>query len=264
MRRIVTALIFGIAVIAAIALLPSVWAGVVLGAVWLAGVSEWSRFTGAGATGRLVFVLLHAVLMIGIGMAVHQQQFVNVTLVPALLWWAVAIVTLYSYPRKFAAPFTMLAGFATLIPSWGLLAWLHSANPDGPLLILALLAVVWSADSGAFFFGRMLGRRKLAPDVSPGKTWEGVIGGLIVAALVGAAIGYVTEVGTLRAGIVAAATAAISVVGDLNVSMFKRNAGLKDSGHLLPGHGGVLDRADSVTAAVAMYVLGLVLVGIIT
>jgi phosphatidate cytidylyltransferase len=264
MRRIVTALIFGVAVVAAIALLPSVWAGVVLGAVWLVGVNEWSRFTGAGAAGRLVFVLVHALLMIGIGLSVHYEAFVNIALAAALLWWAIVSATLFTYPRSFATSFTILAGTATLIPSWGLLAWLHSVSPDGPALILALLAVVWSADSGAFFFGRMLGRRKLAPNVSPGKTWEGVIGGLLVAALVGAGIGYVMEVGMLRAGSVAAATAAISVIGDLNVSMFKRHAGVKDSGQLLPGHGGVLDRADSVTAAVAMYVLGLVLAGIIT
>jgi phosphatidate cytidylyltransferase len=263
-RRIVTALIFGVAVVAAISLLPSVWAGIVLGAVWLAGAGEWSRFAGVGSLGRALFVFVLAVAMLGLGFALEYQLYRNVALGVALLWWAIVIATIFSYPRSFSMPFTVIAGFATLIPAWALLAWLHSAFADGPLLILALLAVVWSADSGAFFFGRMLGRNKLAPDVSPGKTWEGVIGGLAVAALVGAAIGYVTEVGMLRAAFVAAVTAAISVIGDLNVSMFKRNAGLKDSGHLLPGHGGVLDRADSVTAAVAMYVLGLILVGIIT
>lgn len=262
--RIVTALVFGVAVVAAISLLPSPWAGVVLGAVWLTGANEWAGFTGAGRAARLYFVLANLVLMVVIGRLLHTEAIAYVALTLAFIWWLLAFAILYAYPRTFSVPFTMTAGLATLVPAWALLAWLHSFVVDGPILILALLAVVWSADSGAFFFGRTFGRHKLAPHVSPGKTWEGVIGGLATAALVGAAVGYMTEAGPLKAASVAAATAAISVVGDLNVSMFKRNAGLKDSGRLLPGHGGVLDRADSVTAAVAMYVLGLILVGIIT
>lgn len=263
-RRIVTALVFGIAVIAAITLLPSLWAGVVLGAIWLAGVYEWSGFTGLGNSARMGFVLVNALLMIGIGQLLYLDILLYGLLSAAVLWWLLAFVTLRSYPRDFSVPWTIAAGTATLIPAWGLLAWLHSETVDGPALILVLLAIVWSADSGAYFVGRAIGRHKLAPSVSPGKTWEGVIGGLATAAVVGAATGFLTEEGMLRVAWVAAATAALSVVGDLNVSMFKRNAGLKDSGRLLPGHGGVLDRADSVTAAVAMFVLGLLLVGIIT
>ena len=263
-RRIVTALIFGITVIAALGLLPSLWAGVVLGAIWLAGVYEWAGFAGLGKSARLGFVLVNALLMAAIGQLLHFDVLLYWLLSAALLWWLLAFATLCSYPREFSVLWTIAAGLATLVPAWGLLAWLHSETVDGPMLILALLAFVWSADSGAYFFGRAFGRRKLAPSISPGKTWEGVIGGLLTAAVVGAATGFLAEEGMLRVAWVAAATAALSVVGDLNVSMFKRNAGLKDSGRLLPGHGGVLDRADSVTAAVAMFVLGLILVGIIT
>jgi phosphatidate cytidylyltransferase len=263
-RRILTAVIFGVAVVAAITLLPSLWAGVLLGALWLTGAYEWAGFAGLGRTARLMYVLAHAVAMVVIGQLLHSSEFVTVVLGVALLWWLVVIAMLYAYPKSLSAPVTMLAGLVTLAPSWALLAWLHSAVADGPLLLLGLLAVVWSADSGAYFCGRAFGRHKLAPSVSPGKTWEGVAGGVVAAALFGAAASLITDVGTLETALLAAATAAVSVLGDLNVSMFKRNAGLKDSGRVLPGHGGVLDRADSVTAAAAMFVFGLILVGIIT
>jgi phosphatidate cytidylyltransferase len=130
--------------------------------------------------------------------------------------------------------------------------------------VLILLAIVWSADIGAYAFGRLLGKHKLAPTVSPGKTWEGVGGGLVSASAVGALASPMLDVPALELALLAAVTAAGSIVGDLTVSLFKRNAGLKDSGHLLPGHGGVLDRIDSLTAAVAVFVLGLVATGIIT
>lgn len=263
-RRIITAVIFGIVVVGAIVLLPSFWAGIVLGTVWLTGVYEWSGFAGLRTGARVGFVLVNAVLMVAIGELLDSDTVVYGLLVIGVVWWIVAIVALSVYPRRFSAPATITAGLATLIPSWGLLAWLHSEVADGPLLILLLLAVVWSADSGAYFFGRALGRHKLAPNVSPGKTWEGVIGGLVTAALTGTLAGALSESAVLPVALVAAATAALSVVGDLNVSMFKRNAGLKDSGRALPGHGGILDRADSVTAAVVMFVPGLILVGIIT
>lgn len=263
-KRVLTAIVFGAAVITAIVLLPSRWAGVAFGALWLAGVYEWSGFAGLGAASRIMFVLFSALLMIATVQMLQIEDFVYWVLAVAAIWWITAIMTLFVYPRSFSWLWTIVAGLATLLPSWALLAWLHSESADGPALILVLLAVVWSADSGAYFFGRAFGRHKLAPNVSPGKTWEGVIGGIGTAALVGAVAGSVAEEGALTVAWVAAVTAAASVVGDLNVSMFKRNAGLKDSGRLLPGHGGVLDRADSVTAAVAMFVSGLILVGIIT
>ncbi len=124
---------------------------------------------------------------------------------------------------------------------------------------MTVLAIVWAADVGAYTFGRWLGRIKLAPAVSPGKTWEGVSGGLLVAAAAAwiAAILIGLPAGALLAlGVV---TALVSVLGDLAVSVFKRNVGLKDTGTLLPGHGGVMDRIDSLTAAIPVFVLGLML-----
>jgi phosphatidate cytidylyltransferase len=133
----------------------------------------------------------------------------------------------------------------------------------GPEMVLWMLLLVFAADIGAYFAGRSLGKRKLAPKVSPGKTWEGALGGLVAVALV-------ALVGTLHFGLPVAAGVAFgcavgifSVIGDLTESMFKRAAGLKDSGSLLPGHGGILDRIDSVTAAAPLYALGLFGAGVI-
>ncbi len=140
---------------------------------------------------------------------------------------------------------------------------LHGELPHGHALAMTVLAIVWAADVGAYTFGRAFGRIKLAPAVSPGKTWEGVSGGLVSAAAAAwiAAILIGLPAGALLAlGVV---TAVASVVGDLAVSVFKRNVGLKDTGTLLPGHGGVMDRIDSLTAAIPVFVLGLMLARIV-
>jgi len=263
-QRVVTAGVFGVAVVASILLLPSVWTGLVLGVFWLLGAREWARFAKLGTAASIAFVASNAVLMVAAARLLDATSFVEVVLVAAAIWWLLAAIMLLNYPQPLSSPFSIFAGLLTLQSCWALLSWLHAAIDDGRYLILVLLAIVWSADTGAFFAGRALGRHRLAPQISPGKTWEGVIGGLVLAAVVGAAAGAFTGYGAGALGLVAVPTAAVSVLGDLTVSMFKRNAGLKDSGRLLPGHGGVLDRIDSITPATAMFVLGLLLVGIIT
>ncbi len=140
--------------------------------------------------------------------------------------------------------------------------WLLTRD-SGPVLVLIMLVIVWAADIGAYFVGRAVGRVKLAPQVSPGKTWEGVIGGLAaatLAAIVAAGWAGLTIAQGVGLGI---SVAAISVIGDLTVSMFKRNAGLKDSGRLFPGHGGVLDRIDGVTAAAPLFAIEATWLGMI-
>jgi phosphatidate cytidylyltransferase len=121
---------------------------------------------------------------------------------------------------------------------------------------MAVMVLVWGADIGAYFSGRAFGKRKLAPQVSPGKSWEGVYGGLLLSLVITAIVGFVRDwsfVQMLIGLIGAAVIVFISVVGDLTESMFKRQAGIKDSSNLLPGHGGVLDRIDSLTAAIPIF-----------
>jgi phosphatidate cytidylyltransferase len=146
-----------------------------------------------------------------------------------------------------------------LIPTWLAVVALHESGEQGPLLVMYLLSLIWVADSGAYFSGRAWGKRKLAPSVSPGKSWEGVGGGalLSLAYAVGAAqvLGLPGNQWPLFV-VLSLVTVLFSVLGDLTESMFKRHAGIKDSGTLLPGHGGVLDRIDSVTAAAPVFVVG--------
>jgi phosphatidate cytidylyltransferase len=151
----------------------------------------------------------------------------------------------------------------TLLPAWVALLALLRATDRGIEYLLFVLVIIWAADIGAYFTGRRFGRTKLAVEVSPGKTWEGFAGGLAAAGLVAAIGARWLDLPELILVPVGLSVAAISVVGDLTVSMFKRHAHLKDSGSLFPGHGGVLDRVDSITAGVPLFALIAVWMGII-
>jgi phosphatidate cytidylyltransferase len=254
--RIITAVVFCVAITGAILFAPSPVTAGVLGLLWLAGVWEWAAFAKLPAGGRLGYTLLFAVAM-ALGWAWLGERGAGVLLVAALAWWALALVLVLRYPRAFSSTFVALAGIVVLWPSWALLVRLHGDGTLGAKLAFTLLVIVWAADVGAYAFGRMLGRTKLAPAVSPGKTWEGVTGGLVVAGLAAGIAAWWLGLPASRLVALGVATALISVLGDLTQSMFKRNVGLKDSGKLLPGHGGVLDRIDSLTAAVPVFVAGL-------
>jgi phosphatidate cytidylyltransferase len=178
----------------------------------------------------------------------------------SLLFWALlAPAWLYFRWRVASRAAMAAAGWALLLPAWLAMVLLQQS----PVLLLMLLLVVWIADSAAYFAGRRFGKRKLAPQISPGKTWEGVIGAAIAVLAYGFAIGFVLQPDASiydRAGLMTfiAVLTVFSIIGDLFESWIKRQAGAKDSGELLPGHGGVLDRIDSLTAAMpfaALYFL---------
>jgi phosphatidate cytidylyltransferase len=172
---------------------------------------------------------------------------------------AVAPFRVLTYPRTSgqwsSGACKLVIGLLILLPAWqGLVYIKHMAL--GNWLIMAVMVLVWGADIGAYFSGRAFGKRKLAPAVSPGKSWEGVYGGLVLTLVITAVVGVVRDWSVkqiLLALIAAAVVVLISVVGDLTESMFKRQAGIKDSSNLLPGHGGVLDRIDSLTAAIPVF-----------
>jgi phosphatidate cytidylyltransferase len=253
-QRIITAGIFGLAITAALLYASPVLAAAALGVLWLAGAWEWGGFAKLGLPARLVYTALFAVAL-ALGWRCLDTGAARIVLVVALSWWAVALALVISYPRQFGAAFVAVAGVVVLWPSYVLLVRLHDLG--GASLAFAVLLIVWAADVGAYVFGRLLGRTKLAPAVSPGKTWEGVTGGLLLAGAAAGAIAAWLGLPTDRLVVLGVVTALVSVLGDLTQSMFKRNVGLKDSGKLLPGHGGVLDRIDSLTAAVPAFVVGL-------
>jgi phosphatidate cytidylyltransferase len=186
----------------------------------------------------------------------------------SLFWWLLGLLFVISYPRHVARwsskGVQVVIGLFILVPTWIAVVGLHSLGHNGPYLVLYLLSLIWIADSGAYFGGRSFGKHKLAPHVSPGKTLEGVLSAFLATAIYAILITPWFDIdGNLRVGFVVLSlvTVAFSILGDLSESMFKRHAGVKDSGNLLPGHGGVLDRIDSVTAAAPVFVVGLWLGG---
>ena len=252
--RIATAVVFGAAITAAMLFAPSPVTAAVLALLWLAGVWEWAAFAKLPTPGRAAYTGLFAVAM-ALGWWLDGQGSV-LLLCAAVIWWVFALVLVFRYPLTFSSTFVALAGIVVLLPSWALLVRLHREGALGAELAFTVLLIVWAADVGAYAFGRLFGRTKLAPAVSPGKTWEGVTGGLLTAGLAAGIAAPWLDLPVARLVVLGVVTALISVLGDLTQSMFKRNVGLKDSGKLLPGHGGVLDRIDSLTAAVPAFVAG--------
>jgi phosphatidate cytidylyltransferase len=181
-----------------------------------------------------------------------------------VLWWVLAAYLVWRYQRRGQVDVggvfrRALAGGLVLVPAWAAAVALHGSPGAGPWILVYLLAVVWCADTAAFFVGRRWGRRRLASRVSPGKSWEGAAGALVcLVPLALACAGPLGMHGADRMAFVllTLASAVVSILGDLTESLYKRLAGLKDSGGLLPGHGGVLDRIDSLTAAAPLFFLG--------
>ncbi len=233
----------------------------ILGAVLLIGVWEWSAFLAVGLPWRLLYVGLLAVLgLVGLRYSLDRAAFV-VAMQVAVAWWLAALVWVARAPTQVGRPTAAVAGILTLLPTWIALVRIDVSFRFGAQWTLFILALAFAADTGAFFAGRVFGRTALAPRVSPNKTWEGVLGGMLLALAIAAAgaAWFREPVGPFLALCLAAA--GFSVVGDLTESMLKRHVHLKDSGRLFPGHGGVLDRIDSVTAATPVMALGLVWLG---
>ena len=217
---------------------------------------EWANFARLQSPGRIIYAGgLGALFFV-------SSDFLVPWLAAAVLWWVTALWLIAHYPSQSARwqrPDVIgLIGVVTLIPCGASLVWLK-AQSDAATVLLLLLVLIWSADIGAYFVGRRFGQRKLLPNVSPGKSVEGLVGGLVIAVIAGfatlelmpkvdgRALGYAGWL-WLFLGI-----GLISVLGDLTLSMFKRSRGIKDSSQLLPGHGGFLDRLDSVFSAAPIY-----------
>jgi phosphatidate cytidylyltransferase len=267
-QRVLTALLLVPPAVAAVLLLPTAWAGLALALVMLLAADEWARLAGLATPGARLRLILGVLLGIGaLGWLRHRGVDLLPVFVLATLGWAGAALYLARAGEirvdTQPAPAVAGAGFAVLAVTWGALVWLHGLA-HGPSLLLGLLVLIWAADTGAYFVGRRWGRRKLAPRVSPGKTWEGAYGAFAVGLAWGGLLAWQFGGSPLHSlGLLGLclATVAASIVGDLQESLLKRRRGLKDSGSLLPGHGGVLDRIDSLTAAAPVFAAGLGLLG---
>src|SRR5215469_7739041 len=233
-------------------------------ALVLFGAWEWSAFLLLVAPGpRLAYVALVGMLLWLVWRFSTTPERRDLILVVAVVWWLAALAWIVFAPRRASPWAAAAAGVLALVPSWFALVRLRLTLPDGAQWMLFALVLVWVADIGAFFFGRLFGRIRLAPEVSPGKTWEGVLGGVTVSMLVAIMGSRWFQVPLATFLPLCLAAVAFSVVGDLTESLLKRFAGMKDSGSIFPGHGGVMDRIDSLTGAAPVLLLGLSLLGVI-
>ncbi len=278
-ERVLSAIVMVIVALAAIFGLPPLALTIALSALVVLGMWEWAQFVGfksqmsrvvvAGVT-TCILLLLVVANTDYINAARFMTDLSVIALFIACVWWLAALILVVTYPnsaklwaKSVVAKF--LFGICTLFPFLiGLLAIRFNNYTldayQGTYLLLYVFLLVWGADSGAYFFGRALGKHKLAPKVSPGKSWEGVLGGLFTSGVIAFVFLQVTPndvfgrtLETVPFIVVSIATVAISVLGDLAESMFKRQAGIKDSSNLIPGHGGILDRVDSLTAAIPFF-----------
>lgn len=272
--RVITAVVILLVMLGMLFFAPAlVWSLFVL-AIALAACWEWSRMCGFGARGQSAFLLATGVAGGSLWLLYARSgdsAFVtaaSAAFVLAAAFWIVAAPLWLARKARPAPLACALAGWLVVWPTWFAFVVLRDASP---WLLLAIAALVWVADIAAYFAGRRFGRRKLAPAISPGKSWEGVYGGLAGVALYGLALSVIAHAWATPlsrlfepaqgAPVIAAmlALAGLSVVGDLLESWMKRGAGLKDSSALLPGHGGILDRIDALTATlpVAAFALSL-------
>ncbi len=258
-QRVLTAIV-ALAVLALVMfVVPAVVARIAITLLMLGAAWEWSGFIFSQENKRRIFyVLFIAILIAVIFFELPDARLVDIVFKISLAWWMAALAWMFFFPTRIAKSVAWICGALVIVPAWLALDLLYLQTPQ--LLLFALL-IVWVADIGAYFVGKGFGRVKLAPQISPGKTWEGVLGGLSAVMLLAVIGSQVLEIDIAVLVPFCVAVAMISIVGDLAVSMFKRNAGVKDSGSLFPGHGGVLDRIDSVTAAAPLFAVALGWIG---
>ncbi len=274
-QRVITALILAGALIATLVFAPYPAQAMLFSLVAAAGAWEWAALVGSkGVLSRVfyaaIILLLCGALWVSLSLngadaALHARPWLAIA---ALLWSAMLVgLKYYSAGRGIwgHAWVRALMGWLMLTATW-LAVTVCLTLINGPFVVFLLILTVASADIGAYFAGRHFGQHALAAEISPAKTWEGFWGGMLCVALLATLIWQNLPLSQLHLGwgslmVLGLATAGASVVGDLTVSLLKREVGLKDSGSLLPGHGGLMDRLDSICGAAPVFALGLLLIG---
>jgi len=269
LKRIVTGLVLAPLFLWALYTLPPVAVSVMMGLIFLAALWEASALIGfSSRPARLIYVLIIGATAVAASILVAQAgngNWVIAICALAFIWWLIVPVLLHKFTLDMPGIYGTPMGRGTLIAFVLLTAWtaveaLYFGDASKPRMLVNLILLIWVADSAAYFSGKLLGKHKLSPIVSPGKTIEGVVGGLVGSSVVAYlfsryALGL-DVAPTVVWVAMSMVVALLSVWGDLNESALKRVAHIKDSGTVIPGHGGFFDRIDAITAAAPIYVLG--------
>lgn len=278
--RVIAALVMAPLAIAAVLLLPTQWMVALAAVVVLGGLWEWLRLAGVDdGLARSTLLIANLLLILALVWASASDPNGSMVLlklfcVAAVIGWLLVAIWL-RHPQFASAPdarsrmIKLTAGTLVMVPAWCALGLIHAGEPNGHRWLLLALAIVWAADTGAYFAGRRFGgklfkERRLAPRISPNKTIEGLLGGLLLAVVVGVVCAPLAGAAANQlpaVALVALLAAGFSVLGDLFESLLKRHAGVKDSGNLIPGHGGLLDRLDGVLAALPVFAVGKIWLG---
>ena len=257
--RVITSLIMAPSAICAILFLPIDWLAPLSGAIFLLGLWEWLRLVGLQETKLRATILVAMILMMwGMYTTLPSETVMRTARLVGNVFWLLTLFWL-ARPKLGSAFLRGCAGLLVTLSAWASLILLQTGNSSGPRWLLTALCIVWAADTGAYFVGRKFGRRPLAKYISPNKTIEGAFGGIIAGLLAALVFGWLAgaqQSHFLQLVCIAVFSTCAAIVGDLFESLLKRHAGMKDSGTLIPGHGGVLDRIDGVLAALPIFALG--------
>ncbi|MCU7835861.1 MAG: phosphatidate cytidylyltransferase [gamma proteobacterium symbiont of Taylorina sp.] len=267
--RIMTVMVLFPFTLYSILFLSNAHFALVIGGIMLLAAYEWAGLAGFPTPlTKMAFVVIVATVIYSIWLInfLLSSDFMNLI---AVFFWFFSSILVFKYPKsaffwKDKSLIIAIMGIFLFLLTWYAAISIHAIEGfqfaqqtiNGPHIMLFCMMLIWSADTGAYFSGRRFGNKKLAIKISPGKSWEGVYGGLILAIFIAflSTIFYQASLQDyLNILIITIATVSFTVIGDLMESMFKRQAGVKDSGKILPGHGGILDRIDGVIAAVPIF-----------
>lgn len=266
-QRIITAIILAPLALAGVFLLDPIPFSYFVAAVLALAGWEWANLAGySDNLKRVIYACCLAIIMLFVLPLLALEWVLTLS----VLWWAFATLLVLTYPGSVSlwrhGWARLLFGVFIIAPMWKALVFLRSAefaidqSVSTLWLIFYVLLLVWTADTGAYFAGRRYGNKKLAPAVSPGKSWAGAWGGMLATsalAIMASAMVGLSFPQAIALIVMTVVVSAISIIGDLTESMFKRQRGIKDSSNLLPGHGGILDRIDSLVAAIPVFVFAL-------